>query len=339
MKSLLSIISKKILSPIAAFQKKYISLDRGSKVCHKIANFIFKRSKDTAFILLVLNAISTITSHLAQIGGLKKNKRDNSDYLINQEWQELGLDIALTIVPPFILNNFLMKKLDSGEWTTRSARNIYVNDVAPTVGASRCDLYSTQHIVSLKETLGGYVAAIINKLRKNTNLPKKVEKILNKIESNRYISLPDPNKQIPLAAMENVTTDFDMIREKKYKGFYNGSAYDEISGQRNGILIMAAIAYTVLASAIITPIIKNKLANRSYKKHLEKQKLKQSLNPVQYKTFIERNDNDVFEGFSQVDNTIKINPDIKKETPPKQNTFNNFNTFSGIISQSSGLRI
>ena len=165
MVAILENIQNRILVPLYHFQKKYLSREMASTACKKTANFIFKRSTDTAFILLALNAISTITSHLAQIGGLKRNKRDNSDYLINQEWQELGLDIIFTIIPPFILNNFLMKKLDSGQWTTRSARKNLLDTIAPTVGATRDDLYNTQHIVPVKETLGGYVAKILDKIK------------------------------------------------------------------------------------------------------------------------------------------------------------------------------
>ena len=344
MAAILENIQNRILVPLYHFQKKYLSREMASTACKKTANFIFKRSTDTAFILLALNAISTITSHLAQIGGLKKNKRDNSDYLINQEWQELGLDIVFTIIPPFILNNFLMKKLDSGQWTTRSERKNLLFTIAPTVGATQDDLYNTQHIVPLKETLGGYLAKILERIKKGRTLPPRIDKIIKQLEKNRYIKIPDINKQIPMANMENVTTDFDVIRKKAFSKFHNGSAYDEICGQRNGILIMAAIAYTVLASAIITPIIKNKLSNRSYKKHLEKEKVKNKdiKNKILDKINIERNDSKIFELFADVDKSLQIplkNERIKDKLPNKQDIFNSFNTFRKTNSQSSSLRI
>ena len=335
-------IQNKILYPIRHNIKKVFGKAAISEACKHVAAFIYEKSADTAFILLALNAISTISSHLAQIGGLKKNKRENSDYLITQEWQELGLDIIFTIIPPFILKNFLSKKLDSGEWTTRSARDKLLNIIAPTVGASPDNFYGTDHIVSAKETFGGLLAKILNKVKKIENLPQPIKKMIKTLEKNRYITMPDPNKKIVLAKMEKVTADFDSIRNNIFKGFHNGSAFDEICGQNSGIVIMASIAYTVIASAIITPIIKNKLSNIRYKKKLEKQQMQESKKSMKFDMSLNRNDNNVFEIFSNVDNTISIRP--KDSLPPvkkeiKRNAFDSFNTFSKLTSQSSSLRI
>ena len=213
--------------------------------------------------MLVFNAISILSSHISQIGGLKRSKRENKDYLINQEWKELGLDLLLTIVPPFVLNNYLMKKFDSGEWTTRSARKYLIDTIAPTVGASRKELYNTDHIKPFKETVVDSFQELIRSVKKSGKLPKGL---------NSKIPMP-PTKvinKIPMVSMEDITTDFDLVRKGQFKAFRNGKAYDEINGQRNGLIILATIAYTVLASNVIMPILKNKLANHSYKKKLEK---------------------------------------------------------------------
>ena len=43
---------------------------------------IFEKSKEMPVIMLGLNAISTLSSHISQINGLRKSKRENKDYLI-----------------------------------------------------------------------------------------------------------------------------------------------------------------------------------------------------------------------------------------------------------------
>lgn len=338
---------EQVLSKIYNFKNKYLSLSMIESIGEKVSNFIFKRSADTAFVLLVLNAISTITSHLAQIGGLKKNKRENSDYLINQEWQELGLDMVFTIIPPFILNNFLMKKLDSGEWTTRSAREKLIRTIAPTVGVGQDDLYNTQHINSFRETAGSFIAGVLdkieNKLLNDREHPQFIDDAIAFARRNRFIRVIDPNRQVPLAGMENIATEFDEIRGKAFQGFHNGSAYDEICGQRNGILVLAAITYTVIASAVITPIIKNKLSNRSYKKHIEKLKKMNIENFHKYKVLPPRNDNGIFDAFSYIDSTIEpknitaSNNEIRR--PNRADTFSDITKINNISSQTGRLRI
>lgn len=261
----------KILIPLIQFRKKYISRSALYTACNKTANFIFDKSKETALILLIFNAVSILSSHIAQIQGLRKSDRESKDYLVTQEWQELGLDLLFTIIPPFLINNYLMKKLDSGHWTTKSARNYMIFDITPKVGVCKDEIYNIEHIRPVKETLGTMAAKVLDKVSKIKNLPKSIEKIIKFIEKNPHIRIPDPNRSLPIVSMEDITTDFDLSRKKLVKYFYNGKAYDEICGQRNGLLILATLGYTILASAVITPILKNKLANRSYEKQLIKQ--------------------------------------------------------------------
>lgn len=353
MKTPKSFIQDNILVPAYQFRKNYISRSAVYSCCNKVANFIFDKSKETALIMLVFNAVSIMSSHIAQIRGLKKSKRENKDYLITQEWQEMGLDLLFTIIPPFMLNNYLMKKLDSGQWTTKSARDKLLYTITPTVGVAKEELYNTSHIKPVRETVGSIVAQATNKLHKVKNLPECVEKAIKYIEKNPNVRLPDPNKAIPMASMEDITTDFDVIRKRAFKGFYNGSAYDDISGQRNGMLILATLGYTILASAIITPILKNKLANRSYERRLKKMnetpdslKRKQRFDYVNHSV---SDNSDVFGSFLSFETAgspsvtlISANEDIskiEKIKSEKQTPFSKFNTFSSISQSQSGLRI
>ncbi len=331
MNKCLTFLKEKVFNPAYNINQKYFGKYARISYCKKISNFIFNRSKETALIMLVFNSISIISSHLSQIGGLKRSKRENKDYLINQEWKELGLDLAFTIVPPFILNNFLMKKFDSGQWTTKSARNYLIDTIAPTVGASKNELYSLDHIKPFKESIVNTKDEIITTLKKSNKLPKFLD---DKIKMPKV----KPIKPAPMVALEDITTDFDIIKKGNFKPFYNGKAYDEINGQRNGLLILATIAYTVIASNIIMPILKNKLSNYSYKKQLEKQgetpesikrkkRFSYNTHPV-----LDINENTTFSNF--------LTKNTSKETnkPVVSSTFDTFKKYTNPT-QKPGLRI
>lgn len=345
MKAPKNLLQDKILIPLFQFQKKFLSRSALYSACNKTANFIFKKSDDIPFILLFFNSVSVISSHLAQIGGLKKSKRENKDYLITQEWQEFGLDLALTIVPPFLLKNFLEKKLYSGQWTTKSAREKLLFTITPEVGVAKDELYNISHIKPIKETVGNWTAQITSKLKKVQNLPEVMKKGISFLEGNPNVKLPDPNKAVPNATMKQITLDFDANKKNKFKGFYNGSAYDEIIGQLEGITILATLAYTILASAVITPILKNKLANRAYRKRLEK--MGETPESMERKKRFKYTDNtfnnsEIFNIFSTIDSAssnAKNNMNEAKENGVKRGTtFGNFERFSNIT-KSSGLRI
>ena len=347
MKTPVEFLKKNVFGPAYRFHRDYLSRNaRHNNIYKPIANFIFEKSKEMPVIMLGLNAISTLSSHISQINGLRKSKRENKDYLITQEIGELGFDLALSIIPPFILNNYLTKKLDSGEWTTKSAREKLLKIIVPTVGVAEEELYSTDHIIPFKENLRNTKNSILLSLKKKNKIPQKLLSRIN-------IQEPDLNTKIPAARMEQITTDFDIIRKKRYKGFYNGSAYSEINGQRNGLLVMAAIGYTVVVSNIVLPILKNKFSNYMYNRQLEKMgetkesiKRKKRYNNLS-QTMEVKNEENVFNIFSNSDNTItaekvpdrSIYSNLMYERFENKNVFNEVNNFSRISSQSNGLRI
>lgn len=340
-------LRKNVFGPLYRFHRDYLSRNaRHNNIYKPIANFIFEKSKEMPVIMLGLNAISTLSSHISQINGLRKSKRENKDYLITQEIGELGFDLVLSIIPPFILNNYLTKKLDSGEWTTKSARHHLLNTILPTVGATEDELYNIDHIVPFRENVRNTKNSILLALKKKNKIPKKLLSRLN-------IQEPDLNKKIPGVRMEQITTDFDLIRKNRHKGFYNGSAYSEINGQRNGLLVMAAIGYTIVVSNIVLPILKNKFSNYMYNKQLAKMgetkesiKRKNRYNNLSQTTEVKAKEN-VFNVFSNSDNSItpekvpdrSIYSNLIYEQFENKNVFNELNSFSRISSQSNGLRI
>ena len=334
-----ALFQKFVANPVYTLRHKYLCRAGFQNACKNIANFVFDRSKETAVIMLVFNAISIVSSHIAQIGGLKKRNRENKDYLINQEYKELGLDLILTIIPPFLLNNFLMRKLDSGVWTTKKSRDNLIDIIAPTVGATRDELYNTDHIKTLKQTLYDMRDDTIKAIKKSGKLPKFIDERL-KMPRKRFL------RKIPMVRMEDITTDFDVIRKGQYRGFRNGKAFDEINGQRNGLLILATIGYTVIASNIIMPILKNKLSNYSYNKQLKKkgetpESIKRKKRFAYNKSpIIDENDSHVFNVFSKSDNSISNISENKLKVETATNRTNTFDTFKTLNkSQSNGLRI
>ena len=347
MKTPMEMLKTNVLAPVYRFYKNYLSGNaRHNKIYKPLANFIYDKSKEMPVIMLAFNAISTISSHVSQINGLKKSKKENKDYLITQEIGELGFDLALSIIPPFILNNYLTKKFDSGQWTTKSARKAICETIGPTVGVNSKDYYNIDHIIPAKENIRNTVNSLLLDLKKKNLIPKKLQNRIN-------IQPPDLNKKIPIGSTKQLCIDFDEIRKGKFSDFYKGRAYSEIIGQRDGFLIMAAIGYTVIVSNIVLPILKNKYSNYMYNKQLEKMgETKESIkrknrynNLAELNSFEEQQN--VFNVFSNTDNSVtpeKI-PDKQLYTNltttriENKNIFNEINNFSRVSSQSNGLRI
>lgn len=353
MRTPLQILQDTVIIPVHDFQKKFLSKTAAHSVCKKAANFIFECSKETALVMLGFNAISILSSHLAQIGGLKKSNRENKDYLITQERHELGLDLLLTTVPPLILNRALKKTLESGSVTTKEARDKLINVVAPVVGASRDELYNIEYIRPVKENVRSTLSERITKfLQSGRNLPLGLSARLRNYNDRLKLKIPNPVTTSYPPNLEKITSDFDNLAQSGrisdgiLSKFKNKSAYDDLYGLNNGLMIMTTIAYTILASNIIMPIIKNKLSNRTYEKQLKKMgETRESMkrkNRFSYLNapVINSNEMSTFDTFmnnSNTHNNIPKNPISEKEIP--KSPFNTFDKYNNIISQSTGLRI
>lgn len=343
------LLRNKIVAPAYSFYNKHLSKASIGNNCKKIANFIFVHSKETALIMLVFNSVSILSSHISQIGGLKRSKRENKDYLITQEKKELGLDLLFTVIPPFFINNFIMKKLDSGSWTTKSALKNMRDIIAPTVGVHQDELYHTDHIRPVKETVTSLVEQVVSSLKKSKFIPKAAHDSFENFDNKLKLKLPDPVIKTRPLTIENITSDFDVIRKGQFKKFYNGRALDEINGQRNGLLIMATLGYTIIASNIIMPILKNKLANKEYEKKLklsgetpESIKRKQRFEFNKYPPLNENSGNifDIFTGENNSASSLNLSNTKNTITDTKNNNiFSQFNAYNTNTSQLTKLRI
>ncbi len=335
-----------IFKPIYKLKQDILTPSSFMAGCQKLSEFVYKYSKETALIMLVFNAISILSSHFAQIQGLKKSSRENKDYLITQEAKECGLDIVFTILPPFAIDNFLKKQIDGGKITTKSIQEKMVKYVAPCAGASKEDLYHTDHLLPVKVQVNMLADKCIGGMLNSKKTPKSMMNVLKQAKKFTDSKMPDFNAKVPTPSLENLVIDFEEsakavkpeIPRDVLEKFYHGSSYDDIFGFRNGVLILAALGYTVLASCVITPILKNLLSNRAYSKQLKKMgETRESIKRKErYKSLDINREPDVFSGFAKTYNNssgityYKTAPQSKKEV---------FNTFNSVLSQQKGLRI
>jgi len=341
---------KHILKPLYKLKHDILTPAAFKKGCQNMAEFIYKYSKETALIMLGFNAISILSSHISQIGGLKRSNRENKDYLITQERNELILDTVFTVIPPFLIDNFLKKKIDGGEIITKEFQNKMVNYVAPCVGACKEDLFYTEHLIPVKEQLASISSRVLGSLINNKKVPNNIKEKLKNLKVKAESVLPEINTHVPHPSIEDFVIDFEERTTKSQippdilKNFYHGSAFDDIWGMRNGLLIMATLGYTVLASCILTPILKNIMSNRSYDRYLKKKgETKDSIKRKSRFSFanIPIDTEKQTDLFSPTEFTPEIREQVNLRTtpllqPPKREIFN---TFYNTSSQSKGLRI
>ena len=324
------LLSKNIFGPLYKFRKKFLSRSALYNICNKMANFIFEKSKDVPIIMIALNALSIFSSHLAQINALKKSNRENKDYLINQERIELGLDLVLTTVFPSMINNALRKKLEGGEFTTRITEYNLKNIVAPAAGVTEKELCDTSHILpfwkSVKNSINSLGLAIKGKMKSQ---PKELWDFLK-------VKEPDLNAAVPTAKLFDIAIDADVSKKSGFKNLYNGKAFDDMVGAVDGTLIISTILYLILVSNVVMPIIKNLLANRAYKKQLEKtgetpESLQRKMKYDALKTDIAVKNNNIFKEFTNNNPVKKVTKsDLyykgNADNQYKNNIFNTFNS-------------
>lgn len=249
---------------------------KAKKITRVFADFVFGKCRETAVIMLAFNALAVYSSHTAQIKGHEKSKRENKEFLIDQEKKERKIDLFLTIIPPFLLDMFLSKKLDKGILTTKAHRNKIIYELAPSIGAQRSDLYQTAKF-SFKEYIWEQTAAVLDLIGKFRNkFPNKREFFDKAAELSLNIKRSMKN-EFSAKPLEILSSVFDnRVLEGKLQpdnptllNMRNGRAYDEIYGQNNGLRILAAVLYIAAANSILMPYLKNKWSNKEYERSLK----------------------------------------------------------------------
>ncbi len=332
------------IAPLYKFRKKYLSSDAIYKYCHKFSGFVFKRSTDMALIMILLNGLAIYLAHNAQIAGLEKSHRENKDFLIGQEKVEKKLDLVFTLIPPVLIDNFVQKKLESGQFITRLTENNLKYKIAPAGGVLIQELGDISYIKPFRKVLYGAVCNLglyIKKLMKSK--PEKLWKKLN-------IQKPFLNEAVPAANIFDIAIEAEAATENKIEGLYNKSAYDDTVGQFEGLRKIVSISSLIIISYLLMPIVKNKLAAYNYKKYLEKigetpesLKRKNLYNSLKNIEFNKDNKN-IFREFNTDNKDVsEPPPELLRykhlKTQKTDKIFNEITFYKKSSSHSAGLRI
>ena len=228
----------------------------------KFSSFVYKHSFDPSLMMIFFNSFGIISSHLSQINGLRKSKRENKEYLIDQEKKELLLDSLLTVIPPFIIKRIIGKKFDSGKWAVDSQLQLMATEVASATGTTKEDFFAVMPTTFKQD---------IKNLIRKTKIKMK-DSIYFTEEFREKIEIPKIpiNDKIPAQKNGEIFMNFDNLVKGRSTKLRNGLAYDEFTGCKSGITTIATLGYTIIAMSIIMPIIKNILSNKTYKKELAK---------------------------------------------------------------------
>ena len=368
-KKTLKIFQNKILNPIVEKGKPH----ELKGFIESFVNIYYKMTQDAAFTLIFLDAISLYTSKKAQIDVLKKKNEQNKEYLIEQQQSEFTASLILTVLLPALVMIPLGRLLSSGKIMTASSRDIIEKVVKPYLGYTPNDGYYIQPFKNVvKEGFQKTVNFFLTTLKKI--VPKQYK---------NQIKIPNvnPNNDIPVLTLKNLLFEFDQkvanelkkinsqdIRDLKYfkesstvqeifrkKPLLKNSAVAHINGEIEGIKILSLIGLNIVTSNIVMPIFKNMLTNHKHKKELAL--IGETLNSKRRKDHysnlkgisFERKEKNIFEAFSNYDNSITKQPLDNKSNNTKyqnlikpkeqENIFKDINTFSTTSTQSSRLRI
>ena len=366
-KNTIKIFQNKILNPIVAKSKPH----EIKGLVERFVDFYFDKSQDATSMLLFFDAISLLTSTMAQINVQKKRNDPNKEYLIEQQKSEFKASLPLTIIFPFIVVKFLGRQLSAGRVMTKSTRELVEKVIKPYLGYTPNDGYYIPPLKTIKEILHETKNSLLTKIRKIA--PEKYKNYIKIIPI-------DPNKDVPGLTLKDLLFKFDQqvadeLKQLKSQNFedikffksnpyvkeildkkplFKKSAVAHVNGEIEGIKILTLIALNVITANIIMPIIKNKITNNRHKKELaamgedlNSKRRKDHYNKL--KGIDDKQEKNIFEAFSNFDNSTTRKPlDNKPDKTiyrelmkPKEenNIFRDINTFSTQTTQSSRLRI
>ena len=336
-------IAGKIINPIRYFImfNKQIRLN----ISRKISNLIFSKSDETVLIMMLLNALSIYSSHTAQIKGLENSNRRNKEFLIEQEKNERKIDLALSIIPPVLLKHWLSKKLSNRTFITKSAETKFKKMIGIETGHTITSSLFRKNSSFKLSVVKGISSAIDYLYKRKDKIPKffhnKIEE-LRKYNLKAKLYIADTNKSIEEYAINfDDTMSRKSIRSKREfrKDLLNGSMYDELCGQKKGLLVDAQIIYTIIATNIIMPIYKNVKTNRKYEKELIEEN--KSRDFVKRQKRYEFTNNHIikhapaFHHFKKLENKLL---NIDGNTDPN-NPFDKFYDYKKIIAINTGIKI
>ncbi len=361
---------KALVSPIlkpALFIRDFVKKRPvGYKITRKLSDFVFEHSQETALIMLFGDAVSILSSHNAQIKGLEKSDRENKDILISQEKIERVLDIFLSIVPPLLLTRKIKKSVESGHFTTKKFQTLQKEVLAEGLGLPYENLNNIEHIRPIKETAivttykTLYSLANIKALPKDVNYEglSNLKKIQFKTQNLLRTAGNYFKKKVAYLdytgiseSLQELCIKFDngagKIPAETRNRLQNGSAYDEFQSMVNGFSIAGITGYSILSSNVIMPIVRNKLS--SVMKTIQLTNMGQTRADLRRRkrfaytyTQVPEPNGKIFNSFDtpyllRENFSHKTLNEVPKVPPNK--TFNSFNEYNKLITQSTVLRI
>ncbi len=354
-----------------AIKLKQAAVEKFEQTSADFSNIVYSGSKRMDIVMLLFNAIAILSSHTAQIHGLEKSNRENKEFLIELEEKERKIDLALTLIPPLIINSIISRKLEKGEITTRYAEKA-LDKVVQDAGLPDAAIYSkvthkanflrnVSDICKFLKQKGNdypliqdFVVSIMSFTKKfmHDEFPAIYKNIEKKFrEYNEYLKrYSDYKNKVTWGIVKKWDT---LDRDYKFAGtnptgdlLTNGSAIDEIEGMKNGILTASFIAYSILASNIIMPFFKNRWTNQEYDRGLKE--MGETRESMRRKRRFEFNDNPVTEKSKDIFNVFEDNTNsnmnpmqasVISEAVKVNNPFNAFDKYTNLAFKNAGLKI
>jgi hypothetical protein len=171
-------------------------------------------------------------------------------------------------------------------------------------------------------------------IKNDEKLAPKFRGVTDFIDKKIKVEIPKKQYKFDTVSLKELSANYDQavkslplkLMQEKQALFRNGSAYDDIIGQIEGTKTLAAIAYTAVFSAIVTPFLKNIIANSLFKQ--EKAAVEKNLvtpAPAPVKPTVSSN----FDTFAQFNSTVK--PNIVVNKSQNKQLFSEFNnSYSGL---------
>ncbi len=231
------------------------------------ATWVYKKyAQDSAKALLHLGAVGWILSSLAQLFMITTNKdisKEKKKFLIPQEASDglvnVGLYYTITSAIKYLADNFV------------EDAKIYTKNTHEIVSKIKANIVS----------IPSYIGGARDDLKKAGLVTEKEAK---KAVSSFYAGLkkylktykdPIPDESYFTKCLENSPFDFSKVKNRKFLLDLLEKGEKEFKGLKTGVGTIATIGASVLASSVITPIVRNKIANKFQDKSLRKEEKKQ----------------------------------------------------------------
>lgn len=243
--------------------------------CRDFSTWVCKHyAQDHAKGLIHLSALGWLFSSLAQIGMIKTNKDispEKKKFLIPQEMADCALNVSLLYTICEAVKKYADGFIENGKYYTPLTQEI-VKEIQPTTNATN------SFVKGICDDL--YSRKLIDAKNSKQQVSDFYNGLIKFMESFGNADITRDTDFETLKKFKGVIKDIE-----KYKLYDNRNALiqqlkkgqTEFTGYKGGVGTIAVILASVLASSIITPIVRNEIANKSQKKAIKKELPKKEL--------------------------------------------------------------